>query len=141
MNSHWYSRFTALVIPLFLLAGANACDCKPHPPPHKALEQAAAVFSGKVTKIVDHDEHHWAVTFQTAATWKGTDAKEVTVLTGKNDGICGYRFAKDKSYMVYANESVHDDVKYLATGICHRTRALEMAEEDLKELGKGNEPR
>jgi hypothetical protein len=130
-------NLAALAIPLFLFASAQACDCKPHPPPKKALEQAAAVFSGKVLKIADHDEHHWAVTFQLAATWKGTDAKEVTVLTGKNDGICGYKFAKGKSYMVYANESVRDEVKYLATGICHRTKLLEMAEEDLKELGKG----
>ena len=133
----WLLNLIAVFVPLCLGAVAQACDCKPHPPPKKALEQAQAVFSGKVTKIADHDEHHWAVTFQSTATWKGTDAKEVTVLTGKNDGICGYKFAKGKTYLVYANESVRDEVKYLATGICHRTKLLETAAEDLEELGKG----
>jgi hypothetical protein len=127
----------ALTISLFLAALGDACSCKPHPMPKKALEQAAAVFSGKVTKIADHDEHHWAVTLVLASSWKGTDGKEVTVLTGKNDGICGYKFAKGKTYIVYANETVSDGVKYLATGICHRTKLLEIAAQDLEELGKG----
>ena len=80
----------AAVITSFCLAtAAYACSCPPPPPPEKAMEQAAAVFSGKVLKIAEADEHHLQVTFQIAATWKGTEGKQVVVLTGKNDGICG----------------------------------------------------
>lgn len=131
----------AVVVPLLMVASSYACSCAPHPPPKKALEQAAAVFSGTVLKIADAGEHSWAVTFAVTASWKGVEEKEVVVMTGKNDGICGYKFAKGKPYIVYANETVRDKVKHLATGICHRTAPLAEAAEDLKELGDGKKPK
>lgn len=75
------------------------------------------------------------------ASWKGAAEKEVVVMTGKNDGICGYKFEKGKPYLVYANKTVRDKVKHLSTGICHRTAPLADPAEDLKELGEGRTPK
>jgi len=95
------------------------------------------VFSGKVLKIDKEGEFELAVTFAVDRVWKGKEEKEIVVRTGTNDGICGYKFTKGTSYLVYAAETTRDDVKYLATNICTRTAALADAKEDLRELGEG----
>jgi hypothetical protein len=127
----------AVVIPLLVAAAAYACSCAPPPSPKKSLEKAAAVFSGKVLKIEKDGEFELAVTFAVDQVWKGKEAKELVVRTGTNDGICGYKFKKGASYLIYAHESTRDEMKYLVTNICTRTAALADAQEDLKELGEG----
>ena len=127
----------AVVLPLLVAAVAYACSCEPSPSPKKSLEQATAVFSGKVLKIEKDGEFELAVTFAVDCVWKGKEAKEVVVRTGTNDGICGYKFTKGTSYLIYAHETTRDEVKYLATNICTRTASLADAKEDLKALGKG----
>ena len=114
-------RFTlAVLIPLFLAAAADACSCAPPPPPKEALKKATAVFSGKVLKIEKEGEFELAVTFAVESQWKGVADKEVVVRTGIDDGICGYKFKKGASYLIYAHETKRDEVKYLATSICTR---------------------
>lgn len=130
----------AVLIPLFLAAAAYACSCAPPPPPKEALEKATAVFSGKVLKIEKDGEYELAVTFAVDRQWKGIADKEVVVRTGTNDGICGYKFKKGTSYLIYAHETKREELKYLVTNICTRTAAVADAKEDLKALGEGKKP-
>lgn len=116
---------------------AQACSCAPPPGPKKALEQAAAVFSGKVTKIEEAGDGELAITLQTATTWKAAEAKEVVLYTANNGAACGYGFEKGKSYLVYAHSLKRGEEKVLGTNICTRTALLADAKEDLKELGEG----
>jgi hypothetical protein len=119
---------------------ALACDCKPAPPPKEALEAAAAVFEGKVLKVAPATERSLAVTFSITRTWKGVAEEKVEVLTGTDDGNCGYKFKVGSTYLVYASGATVDEKTQLSTGICHRTRPVDKADEDFKELGKGKPP-
>jgi hypothetical protein len=111
-----------------------ACSCPPPPAVKVALEQSSAVFSGKVLKVeVDEAKHQRTVTIEVVRAWKGMEKKTVVITTGSNDGICGYNFQKDMSYLVYAN----GEVGTLSTNICTRTKGIEQAKADLEELGEG----
>jgi len=130
----------AILAPLVLVAAAQACKCKPPPPPKEALEGSAAVFSGKVLKIEKGtEEYELAVTLSVDRQWKGIEGKEVVIYTAKDGATCGYGFEKGKAYLVYANKAMRDKDKatYLSTGLCTRTRSLDLAAEDLKDLGEG----
>lgn len=135
-------------IPVFAVAAvlcsptlAAACSCIAPPPPKKALEKAAAVFSAKVTEVTKSPKH-FAVTFEIASTWKGTEGKTVTVHTALNSAACGYNFEKGKSYLVYCYKTPKgsDAAAGLWTNICTRTKPMDRAKDDLKELGGGKKP-
>lgn len=114
-----------------------ACSCPPPPPPKEAMEKSTAVFSGKVLKVeVDEAKHQRTVTIEVERAWKGMDRKTVVITTGSNDGICGYNFQKDRSYLVYADG---EDGK-LSTNICTRTKGIEQAKMDIEALGEGRKP-
>jgi hypothetical protein len=116
---------------------AQACSCIPPPPPKKALEQAHAVFSGKVTKIEEAGEGELSVTLELATTWKGAADKELTLFTANQSAACGYGFEKGKTYLVYAHQIKRGEAKVLETNICTRTALLADAKDDLKDLGAG----
>jgi len=127
--------FALLAFTLFNPTAALACKCAAPPAPKKALEQAKAVFAGKVTKIEKAPEYGRLIHFAVSKTWKGVDKKTVTVKTGMGGGDCGYGFTKGKAYLVYCYGK-----KELSTNVCTRTRSLDRAQEDLKEIGPGKEP-
>ena len=113
---------------------AYACDCKTLPPPKKALEQAAAVFMGKVTSI-ERARRGWTVTFEVEKSFKGLKTKKIEVQTPIDTGACGYHFTKGEVYIVYCSGGDKD--KLLQTGLCTRTRPAAKAEADLDALGEG----
>jgi hypothetical protein len=127
---------------IVLSAGiANACSCAPPPPPKKALEQASAVFAGKVT-AVERDGSENVVTISVSRTWKGTEGQTVQVRTLASGSLCGYGFQKGKSYLVYCNKAPKKNGKSgaLTTHLCTRTKLLANANDDLKALGDGRNP-
>lgn len=119
---------------------ASACSCAPPPPPREALKGSTAVFSGKVVEVKRHDEFRFAVVFAAEESWKGIDAREVVVYTPDNGAACGVNFEKGRRYLVYANEVPQGEPakKVLSTHLCTRTKKLDDAKEDLKDLGEGN---
>jgi hypothetical protein len=66
--------------------------------------------------------------------WKGVLPEEISIVTGRGNGDCGYRFEVGGSYLVYAYGS---DESSLSTNICQRTAKLSVAQADLKVLGRG----
>jgi hypothetical protein len=116
----------------FLSQPVEAFKCKPLASPREELKNASAVFVGKVTRVEQHESA--SIThFEVQTFWKGPNAKTLTVRSGKH--LYGYRFTKGGEYLVYAFGK--DE---LETSRCSRTKSVEEATLDLKELGTGKAP-
>jgi hypothetical protein len=126
---------------LFLLlncAVSFACTCAGPKPVAQSLEEANAVFSGKVLKIRRVKPGEQAelgdveVVFAVNRSWKGANQRTISVYTSSQSAACGYGFQKGRTYLVYAHGNSQ---QRLATSICTRTKRFKDAREDLKELG------
>jgi hypothetical protein len=133
----------ALAASLTLSAPARACKCM-FPPVETAREDATAVFEGRVLSIADVPAGsepslgEKIVTLAVVRAWKGLEHDErIAVLTNGESAACGYNFAKDTSYLVYARSA--EDQK-LHVSSCSRTKPLADASEDLTFLGAGSTP-
>jgi hypothetical protein len=131
---------------LFLLlncAVGLACTCAPPKPVAQALEDASAVFSGKVLKIKRVKRGEQAeladveVVFAINRSWKGAKQRTLSVFTSSQSAACGYGFKKGRTYLVYAHGNSEQK---LSTSICSRTKRFSEAGEDLKELGAAKGP-
>ncbi len=123
----------------------HACSCAGPQNPEVALDQADAVFSGKVLEIKkDNPFGGYSkpnVLIEVTKTWKGVSESQVIIVTGQGGGDCGFDFVIGQKYLVYARHSVlYGDEENLTTGMCDRTSAIYKAGEDLELLGIGEEP-
>src|SRR5689334_17645307 len=102
------------------LAGiGHACLCGDYPPTAQALQDADAVFVGRVSTLdempveVPHYDIRTRQTnmtlvdvprarFQIIQTWKGVSGQDVDVFTGRGGGDCGYPFELRQVYLIYA---------------------------------------
>ena len=95
-----------------------------------ALKNSTAVFSGEVLEIRSGVTFLQA-RFRVERSWKGVEEEQVSVLTENTAESTHYRVGE--KYLVFA---VIRNGK-LFTGNCSRTKRLEYAEKDLKQLGEG----
>lgn len=114
-----------------------ACSCGPTLTYLEELEEADAVFAGKVVSI-EHREGVTLVTFNASQVWKGPVAQTLLVATNSSSPACGlgWWFEEGKEYLVYAY--VYPDA--YGTGMCGRTTELEPARKTLEALGEGQIP-
>lgn len=136
-----HPRLRVLLALLFLVAAdalgaarARACSCV-ELSPEDALQQADAVFEGRVESFVAHNMTERATIHVTQA-WKGVDTVEVIVEGPAQTSMCGVGFSAGGTYFVYAN--LEDGV--LRTNMCMRTRAADHADEDRAAHGAGVVP-
>lgn len=124
-----------------LPSSAHACKCM-FPPLESARADATAVFEGRVVAIREQVDPqttlgHNYVTLAVVRTWKGLDRDErIEIITNNQSAACGYEFAKDTSYLVFARENEGK----LTVSACSRTKQLAEAKDDLKALGAGATP-
>ncbi len=134
--------FLVLALPWAAVSQAHACKCAPPPPVIDAFHAAAGVFEARVLAITAQPADAgqasitYAVRVGVVRSWKGVETEEVTVLTPIEGPACGYAFALDQSYLVYASE---EDGK-LRVDSCSRTRPIAEAGNDLSALGMGVVP-
>lgn len=103
-----------------------------------ALKNSKAVFSGQVLEITANPDNHYLVAkLKVEKSWKSIRTEEVSIVTGRGGGDCGFHFTIGETYLVYAYGT--DDNK-LGTNICQRTAKITEAAEDIKLLGKGKAP-
>jgi hypothetical protein len=112
-----------------------ACECLQPKRPSEELNRAAAVFSGEVGDI-KIEEHRFVVEIKVEKVWKGEIPKTIFVQTSKGEYDSGYSFAVGRKYLIYVYGGEPFTVNY-----CSRTKPLESASEDLKELGEGKQPK
>ncbi len=116
-----------------LLSVIWPCDCAPPPSPEDAYEMADVVFSGEVTNVIeDWNNLIKEVSIDVYDVWKGSIGSQIIILTGIDDGICGYNFQVNEEYLIYGNYSGD----YIWTNICTRTNLLDYASEDLDYLNQ-----
>ena len=94
------------------------------------LKKSTAVFSGEVLEIRS-GVNFLQARFRVERSWKGVEAEQVSVLTENTAESPHYRVGE--KYLVFAG--IRDGK--LFTGYCSRTKRLEYAEEDLRQLGEG----
>ena len=112
---------------------AEAYKCKPLGSPLEGLNEAAAVFIGKVTKVEEQKSVR-ITEFAVDQYWKGPGRRTITVRSGTH--LYGYKFMRGQKYLVYASSGTEG----LETSRCSRTRGIGSATLDLRELGKGKRP-
>ena len=147
----WIAFVVALIGLLQPNHSAWACSCV-GPTGLDILSNNAAVFAGKATAIeylepdTEASEPPIRVTFEVNEVWKGPVRKSVILSTIYNKFSCnGYYFKEGQLYLVAAKTVIRDDPK---SGIaelegiflCGGTLALAHANDNLKELGKGQRP-
>jgi len=116
---------------------AFACTCLGIQPLQEAFEGSQVVFSGKAIDLETTNEMYPRVvaTFDIHTIWKGNITKGPLVLTtGTGGADCGYVFAENEEYLVYA----YGEEGELGATSCSRTTPLERAEADLVFLGLGD---
>jgi hypothetical protein len=128
----------AVAFTTWLPAGAaHACSCAEIPKVADAKAKAAAIFEGRVLSVSRGADLSVRVAFSVVRMWKGSpDAERIELTTAEQGSMCGSDFAEGASYLVYADSAGQD----LSTGLCSRTRAIDGAAEDLRELGVGITP-
>lgn len=120
---------------------ALACKCM-QAPPAQAFEQAVAVFEGRVVEIIEPapnstgPAHARTVRLQAIRSWKGVESESVELTTAADSAACGFAFAKELNYLVYA----FAEEGHLRVSACSRTRPMTDAAEDLQTMGMGATP-
>jgi len=130
--------FFGLISLLWLLpAPAAACSCV-ELSAQDAFDQHAAVFEGRVVEVHRPDDPGGAlrVVLDVVQHWKGVTTERVELSTPAASSLCGVSFEPETSWLVYAEAA--DGA--LSTDICHRTRPMADASEDLATLGAGVVP-
>lgn len=129
--------FVTLLLFSITTTEVNACTCGGDRPPCEAYWEASAVFIGAVTggsiiplMIEGHQYQQRLVTFAIETAFRGVEGSPAEVITGMGGGDCGFAFRRGERYLVYTSTNPED--KKLHTSICHRTRALSEAGEDLE---------
>jgi hypothetical protein len=107
---------------------AYACRCEYIESPQVALNDATAVFAGRVISV----DASRSVTFSVSQIWKGEVSQQL-VLNSFSGNSCSFKFQVGQDYLVYATGQSNS----LGTGLCNRTRQLSAAGEDLATLGIG----
>jgi|GEM_PF-3100767 len=109
-----------------------ACDC-PYPTVTQERQTAAAIFSGKATRIAETtDSKYIQITFKVEQSWKGAPTREKSLFRDNVLTDCDFGFQVGAEYLVYA----HGDPKKLSTNTCTRTRRLVDAAADINELAE-----
>jgi hypothetical protein len=144
------SRLSKPFFILFILVGllgtiyqpAMACSCIIPGPPQQEMENASAVFTGRVVNVrapggaVISSADPVLVAFEVTRIWKGPLEAQIALTTARDSASCGFEFQQGQEYIVYA----YEDESGLATNLCTRTALLEAAGEDLQALGEGSAP-
>lgn len=99
-----------------------------------ALKKSDAVFVGKVVEVGDASSLKEA-RLRVEQSWKGVETREVTVAASRTAESPRYKVGE--RYLVFAS------LQYgkLFTGNCSRTKPVELAQEDLAQLGAGEKPK
>ncbi|TFB14138.1 hypothetical protein E3U55_14590 [Filobacillus milosensis] len=133
-----------MFVSIYLPNTSYACTCEEPGTVQEEMNQSSAVFSGKVIEKYDENKDKKTISsndpiafvFEVKESWKGINQTQVVVSTARYSGSCGYEFALNNNYLVYAQERNGE----LEVNLCSRTTVLPYADQDLEELGKGKKP-
>jgi hypothetical protein len=133
--------FLAFALASIAPAHAHACKCAPEPSVADALHSAAAVFEGRVSKLTPLGSNDLVVELSVVRTWKDADTEHILLRTRQDEAACGFSFAPNESYLIYAANAPNDaSLPGLEVMRCGRTKLITQADGDLAQLGIGAVP-
>jgi hypothetical protein len=147
----WLALLLTCAVAMGRFGNAPPVRCFVPPTVSEELEKSDAVFTGKViteeyqpVKPTSAGGEVLTVKLAVERWWKGEMKKEVTLYTQViryPNGVTSFmdedfRFQVGVRYLVYASGTAGE----LRTNGCRRTKAVVLAEEDLRELGEGRPP-
>ena len=115
------SVLTGLLAAAVLLAPprALACSCTNNHTVMEEYDAASTLFAGTVTNIQPAgDGLNYMVTLNPTIRWKGGLDSPAQVLTGLNDGVCGFHFVVGEDYLVFAFNTLFNGQPALFTHSC-----------------------
>lgn len=113
---------------------AIACDCT-KPTFQAAYDSANIIFVGKATEVTTNwMSGGWKATFVVENSWK-MPTEGILIVNTPWEKDCGFRFEVGQKYLIYAKKKFTTK-----TNVCHGTRLLAEANEDLQALGEGIKP-
>ncbi len=161
-QSHRWHLVVGVLAALLIEQGAAACECGTPSDVHTAWETADAVFQARVESVQDRlglgrRTWYWIkgwfserpipldsaerlgccgleASLVVMRSWKGTTENVVSVLTGRGNGDCGFRFQPEVEYVIFARRLASGD---LTTDICTRTKPALEARHELEVLNGG----
>ncbi len=80
---------------------ASACTCAVRSVPEQ-FEAASAVFGGQVRSIKPAADGRLAVGLDVSVLYKGDTGRRIAVRTAQESGGCGFPFAPEQRYVVFA---------------------------------------
>ncbi len=93
----------AVVLVSLSLVDSRACTCGRVPwTTPQIVDKYEAVFLGQVIGIRTPNRFTYEVEFEVQAGWKGIESTKLKLHTAADIGMCGFPFAKDKEYLVFA---------------------------------------
>lgn len=125
----------------------DTCECSESIPTDERLNEASAVFLGRVTRMHFEDwpfdidsadvppDEPLTVEFSVHTVWKGEVPQTMRLTTARSAG-CGYPFDNHVDYVVYAD----GEQGALEVRACSGTKLRAEAREDLDALGEGYAP-
>ena len=106
---------------------AFGCSCSGYNL-ESALNGSDYVFLGTVEKIESDTGVNLKVGISPIKFWKGIESEKITVFTGRDEGVCGFPFAKNQTYLVFAHEN-EDGI--ISSGLCSLTQNEVDASEEI----------
>ena len=148
-----YALAVVLVISAFAYSlsvdaqSIDTCECGESISTDERLNEASAVFLGRVTRMHFEDwpfdidsadvppDEPLTVEFSVRTVWKGEVPQTMRLTTARSAG-CGYPFDNHLDYIVYAD----GEEGVLEVRACSQTKPHTEAREDLEALGEGYAP-
>ena len=118
----------SLLLGLALASAGWTCSCARPASVAKAIEDADAVFAGRITKVESVGEGYRQkkrATFAVESAWKGPDVRQqVQVLTNRHSASCGLGFQVGQAWVIYAYQRPEAVGGGLGSNLCTRSRKL-----------------
>jgi hypothetical protein len=121
--------FSFFIFLAILPAKVDACSCGMETPDQN-FEKADVVFTGTVLSVTKAGRE-FRVDMLVDTAYKGTSKSRLTITTSHDSGLCGYTFAGQTRYLVYAKEV---DRKINVTLCDGTTRYTGVSQETLLDL-------
>jgi hypothetical protein len=114
---------------------AGACSCTGEVSFDRAVSSSKQIFRGTAVDVRSAEPEYpmmvWA-RIAVAQYWKGTPGDTASVLTGANEGVCGFTFIPGVDYLVYAAPYLPGNDVF--THLCARTHQTWDGDPDLAAL-------
>lgn len=131
MDNKGFCMLLVVLATILLENNVIACKCPYEDPVEIDYFQADAVFSGTAKEINNlADSRKISALIEIDKIFKGISGNEIRISTNSAGPTCGYPFAVNDKYLIYANGKKNQ----LETSTCSRTKPILEASKEIDEI-------